>query len=116
MSADPAAVAAVRTAITGRVRVVGGCRYLVPGTAHWADWRDEDAIRCHGRPIDPRATLDDVAEELAGLIAFAVARGEAEPGATYHDEAVWGIAGCYGGGLGALVIEWRADAAEAGAR
>lgn len=38
--------------LAGRVRMTqAGGRYIVPDTLHWADWRDDDAIRCHGRYI-----------------------------------------------------------------
>lgn len=30
------------------VRRVGGIRYLVPHTSHWAQWQDDDAIQYHG--------------------------------------------------------------------
>jgi hypothetical protein len=45
-------------------RRLDGIRYLVPDTAHWAQWHDADAIRHHGIALVRRwETRDDCGTE-----------------------------------------------------
>ncbi len=49
-----------------RTRCVDGKRYIVPATDHWANWRDDDAIKHHGIPLD-KVNVMELREWMKGI-------------------------------------------------
>ena len=72
--------------IEDSIRVVGRTRYLTPPTSHWADWRDDDAIRRHGLRIGA-ATPEDIRREIVATAMLAAwdSLDEGEPVKTAFD-------------------------------